>query len=138
VELDSVQIGAADVETAAAAYRLLLGLAPAPLDGGGRRFQLARGAIEIEAGEPGVRSIRFVGESRPGWPESFHWLPVHVGSRPDVRATTDGLQSTTSSCAHPTPIAPSASGATAWGSGSRSTGRSRSAGSACCSSGAPA
>ena len=47
MELDSVQIGAADVETAAAAYRLLLGPAPAPLDGGGQRFQLARGAIEI-------------------------------------------------------------------------------------------
>ena len=90
MELDSVQIGAADVETAAAAYRLLLGLDSALL-GGVHRFQLAHGAIEIELGEPGVRSIRFVGQPPPGWPDSFHGLTVRAGSPAGVLSGTDGL-----------------------------------------------
>jgi catechol 2,3-dioxygenase-like lactoylglutathione lyase family enzyme len=76
VELDSVQIGAADPDEAEAAYALVLGLEPVRLDGGVRRFQLDRGAVEIEPDEPGVHSVRFVGEPAGGWPESFHGLRV--------------------------------------------------------------
>ena len=81
-----MQIGAADVDAAAAAYALLLGFPPARLDGGVRRFQLARGAVELEAGEPGIRSVRFTGEPAADWPDDFHGLVVRHGTRPDVPA----------------------------------------------------
>jgi catechol 2,3-dioxygenase-like lactoylglutathione lyase family enzyme len=71
VELDSVQIGAADPDAAAAGYAILLGVEPVA-----GRFQLERGAVEIVAGEPGVRSIRFRGEPARGWPDEFHGLDV--------------------------------------------------------------
>jgi catechol 2,3-dioxygenase-like lactoylglutathione lyase family enzyme len=89
VELDSVQIAAPDVDDAARAYALLLGLDPVRLAGGRPRFQLARGAVEIEAGEPGVRSIRFAGERPAGWPESFNGIAVEVGPHPTA-ASPDG------------------------------------------------
>jgi catechol 2,3-dioxygenase-like lactoylglutathione lyase family enzyme len=63
VRLDSVQIGVADIEEASAAYALLLGVESIRLPENRRRLQLARGAVELEAGEPGVHSIRFVTEA---------------------------------------------------------------------------
>jgi len=91
VELDSVQIGAADVDAASAAYALLLGFAPARLDGGVRRFQLARGAVELEPGEAGIRSVRFVGEGPADWPAAFNGLAVRLGTRPDVPPPPDDV-----------------------------------------------
>ncbi|TMB48223.1 MAG: hypothetical protein E6J60_14870, partial [Deltaproteobacteria bacterium] len=76
MELDSVQIGVADLDEATAAYTLLLGVEPVRLAGEVRRFQLGRGAVELESGEPGVHSIRFVGERPAGWPDAFHGLAV--------------------------------------------------------------
>jgi len=70
-----VQIGASDLEDATAAYALLLSVEPRRRDGV-RRFQLERGAVEIEPGEPGLHSIRFVGSPGAGWPESFDGLRV--------------------------------------------------------------
>jgi len=73
VELDSVQIGAPDP----AAYALLLGVEAVRLDGGGHRFQLERGAVEIGPGEPGLHSIRFTGDPVDGWTgAAFHGLRV--------------------------------------------------------------
>jgi len=60
MQLDSVQIGVGDLATATAAYEVLLAVSPVALPGGGLRFQLARGAIELEGGTPGVHSIAFV------------------------------------------------------------------------------
>jgi catechol 2,3-dioxygenase-like lactoylglutathione lyase family enzyme len=91
VDLDSVQIGAADP----AAYRLLLGVEPIPLAGGVYRFQLARGAVEIEPGEPGMQSICFVGTPDAGWPAAFHGLRVltaparRTAAAPDVGVAID-------------------------------------------------
>jgi catechol 2,3-dioxygenase-like lactoylglutathione lyase family enzyme len=84
MQLDSVQIGAPDVDETAAAYRLLLGVEPAPLLGGGVRFQLGRGAVELAPGDPGVRAIRFVGERPATWPASFHGVAVLLDAAPAV------------------------------------------------------
>jgi catechol 2,3-dioxygenase-like lactoylglutathione lyase family enzyme len=85
VELDGVQIEVPDLDEAAAAYALLLGIEPLRLDGDVRRFQLARGAVELARGAPGARSIGFVGDPPAGgWPETFHGLAVRLGTRPEA------------------------------------------------------
>src|SRR5207247_1052936 len=89
MELDSVQIGVADLDEATAAYTLLLGVEPVRLAGEVRRFQLGRGAVELESGEPGVHSIRFVGERPAGWPDAFHGLAVQLGARPALAAAAE-------------------------------------------------
>jgi len=84
LQLDSVQIGVADLDGAARAYALLLGVTPIDLPHGVRRFELGRGAVELEAGDPSVHSIRFI--SAPGagampWPlgdEAYNGLRVIV------------------------------------------------------------
>src|SRR5215470_14190181 len=97
--LDSVQIGATDVDDASAAYALLLGVAPTRSPSGAQRFQLERGAVEVEQGDPGVHSIRFVGESaRTTWPhegEAFHGLRVLLSAAsptpPPLTVAVDGV-----------------------------------------------
>src|SRR5690349_12892415 len=79
MELDSVQIGVTDLDEATEAYTLLLGVDPARLGGDVRRFQLGRGAVELQAGEPGVRSIRFTGTRPAEWPDGFHGIAVELG-----------------------------------------------------------
>ena len=59
ISFDSVQLGAADPAGAARAYALLIGREPVRLHSGAYRFQLDRGALEIESGEPGLRSLGF-------------------------------------------------------------------------------
>jgi len=79
VELESVQIAAADVAAATRSYEVLLGVAAVqgPL---GPRLPLATGAVDIIGGEPGLASIRFLcgaGVSAPPLTEeSFHGLRV--------------------------------------------------------------
>jgi catechol 2,3-dioxygenase-like lactoylglutathione lyase family enzyme len=82
MQLDSVQIGVTNLGEAARAYELLLAVPPQPLPGGGRRFQLARGAVELEGGETGVHSIAFVADAdsalRSAAADAFHGIRVHV------------------------------------------------------------
>jgi catechol 2,3-dioxygenase-like lactoylglutathione lyase family enzyme len=73
VELAGVEIAAPDV----APYELLLGVAPAPLAGGGARFALERGTVDLVHREGGLRALRFVGDSLDG--DDFHGLPVVIG-----------------------------------------------------------
>jgi catechol 2,3-dioxygenase-like lactoylglutathione lyase family enzyme len=87
VRLDGVQLSVADVDEAAHAYAVLLGVEPSPAEGGVRRFQLLRGAVEIEPGDAGLRAVRFVRE--PGeagtWPrgvEEYHGLRVELTAAP--------------------------------------------------------
>lgn len=86
MRLDSVEIAVADVDDASAAYALLLGVVPTAGAGGARRFQLARGAVEIAPGDAGLRAVRFAPE--PGdptpWPEAdfFHGLHVEPADAP--------------------------------------------------------
>jgi len=60
MQLDSVQIGIENLEEATSAYEVLLGVPGVTLPSGGRRFQLTRGAVELENGAPGIQSIAFV------------------------------------------------------------------------------
>lgn len=57
IRFDSVQIAVADLESAARAYAQLLGV-PAMERPKGLRFQLGRGAVELEPGHPRIRSLR--------------------------------------------------------------------------------
>jgi catechol 2,3-dioxygenase-like lactoylglutathione lyase family enzyme len=91
MELDSVQIGAANCADVERAYMVLLGVEPVERAGGVRRFQLRRGAVEIEAGEPRLHSIRFTcrpGEVAPAWPTTpadFNGLHVRIDAALDLQ-----------------------------------------------------
>ncbi len=78
MEFDSVQIGATDVAEATQAYGQLLGIAPTRGDSGGVRFQLRRGAVEIEPGAAGLHGIRFsIAPNADALPaDAFHGLRV--------------------------------------------------------------
>jgi catechol 2,3-dioxygenase-like lactoylglutathione lyase family enzyme len=86
VEFDSVQIGAADVAAATRAYEILLGVAAVRRTDGAVRFQLRRGAVELESGDPGLHSIRFsvAPESNvmPFAADDFHGLRISFASAP--------------------------------------------------------
>lgn len=85
MDLDSVQIGVEDVDDAARAYEQLLGVAPTQLPGGRRRFQLVRGAVELEHGQPGLHSIAFVGAATPNaGADTFHGITVHIDPPPEA------------------------------------------------------
>ncbi|SRR5581483_3077583 len=86
MELDGVRIGAPDPDEACRVYRLLLGVEPDRLAGGGWRFELGRGAVELVAGEPGLRSLGFVA-GVGAWPGDYHGVPVHAVD--PVAATID-------------------------------------------------
>jgi len=87
LRLDSAQIGADDLEAAVAAYTLLLGAEPVAREGGVRRFQLARGAVEIEPGEPGLHAVRFaVAGAKPLRPsETVNGLEVRFTQAAEMR-----------------------------------------------------
>ncbi|HVN87380.1 MAG TPA: VOC family protein [Candidatus Binatia bacterium] len=94
MQLDSVQIGVADLATAAPDYACVLGLEPARTAGGVVRFQFRRGAVELETGAAGIHSLRFVPDDgpAPAWPtdrEAFNGLDVRVG--PACAAAEAGL-----------------------------------------------
>jgi len=55
---DSLQIGVAELDSAVRDYQTFLAQA-GERRGALHRFQLQRGAVELTAGEPGVRSLRF-------------------------------------------------------------------------------
>jgi catechol 2,3-dioxygenase-like lactoylglutathione lyase family enzyme len=84
VEFDSVQIGAEDVGAAMRAYEVLLGVLPARAADGAVRFQLQRGAVEIEPGAPGLHGMRFTVGAEvdcAGWTaDAFHGLRVDVAA----------------------------------------------------------
>jgi catechol 2,3-dioxygenase-like lactoylglutathione lyase family enzyme len=85
VRLDGVHIGATDPAGTALEYALLLGVEPLARPDGTFRFQLGRGAVELERGEPGLRAIRFVPDEQDtaAWPDdpaAFHGLAVRVGA----------------------------------------------------------
>jgi catechol 2,3-dioxygenase-like lactoylglutathione lyase family enzyme len=78
LQFDGVRIGAADVERAAEEFRLLLGIEPVRLHSGTWRFQLDRGAIEIETGPPGLRALHLLRSSDLDDAVDFHGLDVRT------------------------------------------------------------
>jgi catechol 2,3-dioxygenase-like lactoylglutathione lyase family enzyme len=92
MRLDSVQIGVSDLAGAARSYELVLGVEGVATAEGTCRFQLYRGAVEIDTREPGLHSLCFIptvaGEN--DWPRSrhaFHGLDVRVASQPPVSSS---------------------------------------------------
>ena len=89
MQLEGVEIAVADVEADAAAYRVLLGVAPLTGRDGRRRFQLSRGAVELAPGA-GRHAIRFrTDPGDPPWPadDAFHGVCVRVA---DAAPPVDG------------------------------------------------
>lgn len=98
MHLDSVQIGVADLDRATEAYTLVFGQEPLAPSSHVRRFQLLRGAVELEAGALGVHSLCFVpddGETS-AWPSdraSYNGLDIRVAEHATGQspaATTPG------------------------------------------------
>jgi len=85
VELAGVEIAAPEI----GAYELLLGVAAVPLPGGGGRFVLERGTVDVVPGDGGLRAVRFVGDASAG--EGFHGLPVTVGPPDAAAARATGI-----------------------------------------------
>ncbi len=81
MQFDSVQIGVLDLDRASASYERLLRVRPLVLPGAARRFQLRRGAVELEGGTPGVHSVRCLVDGSEGAAglgvRSVHGLRVH-------------------------------------------------------------
>jgi catechol 2,3-dioxygenase-like lactoylglutathione lyase family enzyme len=94
MQLDCVRIGASEPDDARLVYGLILGVAPVPI-AGGCRFALARGAVELVEGPPGLHALGFVDDAGE-WPEDFLGLDVRRvarGEEPSVvgSSTTEGI-----------------------------------------------
>jgi catechol 2,3-dioxygenase-like lactoylglutathione lyase family enzyme len=85
MRLDGVRIEADDFEQACERYASLLGVAPVVLEDGVRRYQLARGAVELAAGEAGRATVLFTPEAPddrwPVDPAAYQGLPVAFETR---------------------------------------------------------
>jgi catechol 2,3-dioxygenase-like lactoylglutathione lyase family enzyme len=76
MQLTGVCIGAADLPAAVASYALLLGVPGVPLAGGGTRFVLGRGCVDVAAGPPGLHAVRFSVREDEAAPRSAHGVTV--------------------------------------------------------------
>lgn len=81
IAFDHVRIGAADPAAAARDWSVVLGATPVERPGGGFRFQLDRGALEIGAGNPGPQALGFRHGGPDAWPSELHgvvleWVAV--------------------------------------------------------------
>jgi len=101
MQLDRVHIGVADLAAAIEKYERLLGV-PAQRTEGACRFQLSRGAVVLELGEPGLRAVGFLandGNEIANWPtgaEAFHGIEVRtdiaVDPEPAADSTPGGVE----------------------------------------------
>jgi catechol 2,3-dioxygenase-like lactoylglutathione lyase family enzyme len=81
MRLAGVRIGAADLAAATGAYGTLLEVGGVPLPGGGTRFRLGRGSVDVVSGQPGLLAVRFVTEATgPDLPDTHG---VRVVLEPD-------------------------------------------------------
>ncbi len=94
MRLDGVRIETADLDVACERYAALLGVAPSVHGSGVRRFQLARGAVELAAGEEGRGTVLFARDGDDdAWPvdgAAYHGLAVALDAPPDG-AGRDGV-----------------------------------------------
>ncbi|HVM97469.1 MAG TPA: VOC family protein, partial [Candidatus Acidoferrales bacterium] len=95
MQLDSVQIGAADLPAASRDYALLLGVVPQLRRDGLIRFQLKTGAVELIEGAEGVCSIRFTVDSTwtGGERGRFNGIDVLFSSPSEEPAAATGVGS---------------------------------------------
>jgi catechol 2,3-dioxygenase-like lactoylglutathione lyase family enzyme len=100
MRLDGIRLSVVDVGRAVDAYRTLLGVGAVGLEGGVERFQLARGAVEVARGVPGL-AVCFAaerGDDLGAWPtavEEHHGLDVRVISELPIESTVsrpDGIE----------------------------------------------
>jgi len=71
-----VRIGADDVSASVRAYATLLDVRPADLPGGGARFQLERGSVDVVPGPAGPQALRFTAEPDDPPLADAHGVPV--------------------------------------------------------------
>jgi len=76
IAFDHVRLGAADPAAAARDWALVLGAAPVERPGGGFRFQLDRGALEIGAGPSGPRALGFRHGDASQGPSEVHGIAL--------------------------------------------------------------
>src|SRR5262249_20730781 len=84
MRLVGVRIGSEDPAAAIAAYPLLLDVPGPPCSGGGVRFRLGRGSVDVVAGAPGLRAVRFVSDAGDVPLPAAHGIEVAV--EPDDEA----------------------------------------------------
>src|SRR5262245_35170920 len=77
MQLGGVCIGSDDLAGAIRAYRLLLDVPGSPLAGGGARFQLGSGSVDVVGGTPGLHALRFVA-AEAGPPPSTHGIALTI------------------------------------------------------------
>lgn len=81
-----VQLGADDVAGALRAYGTLLDVPATELPGGGGRFALARGSLDVVAGPPGLHALRFAGEPGDAPLASAHGITIVWDANLDTTA----------------------------------------------------
>jgi catechol 2,3-dioxygenase-like lactoylglutathione lyase family enzyme len=90
MQLAGVRIGADDLAGAIGAYETLLGVPGTPLAGGGMRFALGRGSVDVVAGPPGLQAVRFAGGEGKSVPAA-HGVGVVTDTEPESGETTDAI-----------------------------------------------
>ena len=78
MRLVGVRIGGEDLAAAIAAYGLLLDVPGTPCGGGGMRFRLGRGSVDVVAGAPGLRAVCFVSDADDAALPTAHGIEVAV------------------------------------------------------------
>ena len=78
MRLVGVRIGSEDLAAAIAAYGLLLDVPGTPCAGGGMRFRLGRGSVDVVAGAAGLRAVRFVSDADDAALPTAHGIEVAV------------------------------------------------------------
>jgi catechol 2,3-dioxygenase-like lactoylglutathione lyase family enzyme len=93
MRLLGVRLGADDLPGAVHAYATLLEVPAAGLPGGGARFQLGRGSVDVAPGPTGLRALRFAAEPGDRPLAEAHGVPVLLedapGEPPPVAAAID-------------------------------------------------
>jgi catechol 2,3-dioxygenase-like lactoylglutathione lyase family enzyme len=91
MQLTGVRIGSDDPSAAAASYGLLLGVPGTPLPGGGTRFVLGRGSVDVVEGQPGLHAVRFSASEQESAPRSAHGITVVSDPEPPPGAGPDAV-----------------------------------------------
>ncbi len=101
MQLAGLRIGAEDVADGVRAYGLLLDVPGRPLAGGGARFALARGSVDVVPGPPGLHAVLFAASPDQQPPPAhgvavlLEAVPAEDGGRPTTVAIDHVVVQTT-------------------------------------------